>query len=301
LTVIPINAAQGWTLGGSEAAAACGLDPYRSRVALWLEKRGELRNDAGEPALWGTLLEPVIFDVLARSGFDVMPAPADGFQDDDLPWLIGHPDGFAEVEGEAALLEIKTAGQWTAGEWKNDSGAPLPYLLQLHHYFELTGYSVALLAVLIAGQRLETRIVHRDEAVIERMLDLEGDFIDHLRTETMPTPDGSDSSRDALRQLFEPSPGLVVRADKAIESHVREARILRESIKAREEQLAKHEQIVQAYMGEATELISRHDTTLAKWTPYDRTALDTKALKEALPGTFTEFSATRTLRRFTLE
>ena len=238
---------------------------------------------------------------LERRGYQVMPAPADGFQDDDPPWLVGHPDGFAEVEGEAALLEIKTAGQWTAGEWRNESGAPLPYLLQLHHYFELTGYSVALLAVLIAGQRLETRIVHRDDDVIERMLDLEGEFIDHLRTDTMPRPDGSDSARDALRAIFEPAPGLVVRADKRIESHVREARILRESIKARQEQLAKHEQIVQAYMGEATELISRHDTTLAKWTPYERTALDTKALKEALPGTFTEFSATKTLRRFTLE
>jgi putative phage-type endonuclease len=302
VTVIPINAAQGWTLGGSEAAAACGLDPYRSRVALWLEKRGELRNDAGEPALWGTLLEPVVYAELERRGYSVMPAPRDGFQDENgHPWLVGHPDGFAEVEGEAALLEIKTAGQWTAGEWRNESGAPLPYLLQLHHYFELTGYSVALLAVLIAGQRLETRIVHRDDAVIERMLDLEGEFIDHLRSDRMPAPDGSDSARDALRNMFAPSTGLVVRADKGIEARVRECRILRESIKQRQEQLAKHEQIVQAYMGEATELVSRHDTTLAKWTPYDRTALDTKALKEALPGTFTEFSATKTLRRFTLE
>jgi putative phage-type endonuclease len=301
VTVIPINAAQGWTLGGSEAAAACGVDPYRSRVALWLEKRGEWKQDAGEPALWGNLLEPVVYAELERRGFQVMPAPADGFVDDDRPWLHGHPDGFAEVEGEAALLEIKTAGQWTAGEWKSDSGAPLPYLLQLHHYFELTGYSVALLAVLIAGQRLETRIVHRDDAVIARMLDLEGDFIELLRSGSMPAPDGSESAKEALRAMFEPTPGLVVRADKAIESHVREARILRESINARKEQLAKHEQIVQAYMGEATELISRHDTTLAKWTPYDRTALDTKALKEAMPGTFTEFSATKTLRRFTLE
>src|SRR5437660_4824678 len=101
--------------------------------------------------------------------------------------------------------------------------------------------------------------------------------------------------------MFADTPGLVVRADKKMERHVREARILGESIKARQEQLAKHEQIVQAYMGEATELISRHDTTLAKWTPYDRTALDTEALKEAMPGTFAEFSATKTLRRFSLD
>jgi predicted phage-related endonuclease len=301
VNVVPINAAQGWTLGGSEAAAACGVDPWRSRVALWLEKRGEWRQEAGEPALWGNLLEPVVYAELERRGYHVMPGLADGLADDDRPWLIGHPDGFAELNGEAALLEIKTAGQWTANEWRGESGAPLPYLLQLHHYFELTGYSLALLAVLIAGQRLETRIVHRDDAVIARMLELEEDFIGHLRSETMPAPDGSDSARDALRSLFSPSPGLVVRADKRIERHASEARILRESIKARAEQLAKHEQVIQAYMGEATELISRHDVTLAKWTPYQRTDLDRKALKEAMPSTVTEFSTTKTLRRFTLE
>src|SRR2546421_12082611 len=88
VTVIPINATQGWTLGGSEAAAACGVDPYRSRVALWLEKRGELRNDAGEPALWGTLLEPVVYGELERRGYNVMPGFVDGIQDDDKPWLV---------------------------------------------------------------------------------------------------------------------------------------------------------------------------------------------------------------------
>jgi predicted phage-related endonuclease len=301
VNVVPINAAQGWTLGGSEAAAACGIDPWRSRVALWLEKRGEWPNLTSEPALWGRLLEPVVYAELERRGYHVMPAPADGFQDDDNPWLVGHPDGFAELKGEAALLEIKTAGQWTANEWKGESGAPLPYLLQLHHYFELTGYSLALLAVLIAGQRLETRIVHRDDAVIARMLELEGDFIAHLREGQMPAPDGSDSTKEALREMFVPTPGLVVRADKRIESHAREARILRESIKAREAQLRKHTQTIQAYMGEATELISRHDATLAKWTPYERTDLDREALKEAMPSTVTEFSTTKTLRRFTLE
>jgi predicted phage-related endonuclease len=301
VNVVPINAAQGWTLGGSEAAAACGVDPWRSRVALWLEKRGEWPNVAGEPALWGTLLEPVVFGELERRGFNVMPAPAQGFVDDDPAWMIGHPDGFSEVDGEAALLEIKTAGQWTAHEWKPPSGCPLPYLLQLHHYFYITGYSVALLAVLIAGQRLETRIVHRDDAVIARMLDLEGEFIGLLVDEKMPSPDGSESARDALREMFTPSPGLVVRADKTVERHAREARILRESINARKEQLAKHEQVIQAYMGEATELISRHDATLAKWTPYQRTDLDRAALKAAMPGTVTEFSTTKTLRRFTLE
>src|SRR5262249_56277445 len=102
------------SIGGSEAASACGLDPYRARIRLWQEKRGEVENETSEAAMWGTILEPVVFHYLEATGHNVMPAPADGFTDETLPWLTGHPDGFAELEGEPALLEIKTPGHWAA-------------------------------------------------------------------------------------------------------------------------------------------------------------------------------------------
>lgn len=54
-------------IGGSDAAAAVGLNPYKSQLELWLEKTGrdaELPkpdpNDTTEPIYWGTLLEPIV-------------------------------------------------------------------------------------------------------------------------------------------------------------------------------------------------------------------------------------------------
>lgn len=54
-------------IGGSDAAAAVGLNPYKSQLELWLEKTGrdaELPkpdpNDTQEPVYWGTLLEPIV-------------------------------------------------------------------------------------------------------------------------------------------------------------------------------------------------------------------------------------------------
>jgi putative phage-type endonuclease len=290
------------SIGGSEAAAACGVDPYRSRVALWAEKTGRIEREPNEAMAWGNLLEPVVYAELERRGWNVMPGLADGLRDDERPWLVGHPDGFAEIEGEPALLEIKTAGAWAGREWHKDAGAPLAYLVQLHHYFELTGYDLGLLAVLVGGQRLETRIVHRDDAVIASMLELEEGFREHVRTDTPPAPDGSDSANGVLSELWPSSrSGHVVRLGRSEWDVYRALKARREQRDTIDRQVAELEQRLKLAMGDAETAISPHDEVCAKWTSYERTSLDTTALKKALPAIASEYSTTKTLRRFTLE
>ena len=51
-------------IGGSDAAAIAGLSPWKSPVAVWLEKTGQVEpEEPGEAAYWGTVLE----DVVARN------------------------------------------------------------------------------------------------------------------------------------------------------------------------------------------------------------------------------------------
>lgn len=54
-------------IGSSDAAAAVGLNPYKSQLTLWMEKTGrdaELPKpdpeDTTAPVYWGTLLEPIV-------------------------------------------------------------------------------------------------------------------------------------------------------------------------------------------------------------------------------------------------
>ena len=54
-------------IGSSDAAAAVGLNPYKSQLELWMEKTGrdaELPKpdpeDTTHPVYWGTLLEPIV-------------------------------------------------------------------------------------------------------------------------------------------------------------------------------------------------------------------------------------------------
>jgi putative phage-type endonuclease len=301
-SVVALDSRRPLTIGGSEAGAACGLDPYRSRVMLWAEKTGRIERETSEAARWGNLLQPVIAAELEHRGFAVMPAPADGFRDDSKPWLTGHPDGFTEVEGAPGILEIKTAGPWAAKGWDGMAGAPLAYLAQLQHYFELTGYAVGLLAVLIAGQRLVTRVVQRDDVAIAHILEMEASLVEHIRSDQPPAPDGSDSARDALAGLYPRSaPGSVVRltSDGFREYQTLKAR--REQRDAIAAQVEALEQRLKLTMGDAETAISPHDEVCARWTSYDRTAVDVKLLKETRPELAELFTTTTPLRRFTVE
>src|SRR5204862_8035074 len=103
-------------------------------------------------------------------------------------------------EPVAGIVEVKTAGAWGAHEWA-DGQAPARYVVQWHHYLHLARLSRALLAVLIGGQRLETGLVERDDALLEAIIEAEGAFLDYLRTDTPPPPDGSDSATEAIRAL----------------------------------------------------------------------------------------------------
>lgn len=54
-------------IGSSDAAAAVGLNPYKSQLELWLEKTGRDsslpkldHNDEESPAYWGNILEPIV-------------------------------------------------------------------------------------------------------------------------------------------------------------------------------------------------------------------------------------------------
>src|SRR3954468_20704496 len=54
-------------IGSSDAATACGLNPYKSALELWMEKTQRDAglpkvdpNDDASPMYWGTLLEHIV-------------------------------------------------------------------------------------------------------------------------------------------------------------------------------------------------------------------------------------------------
>ena len=301
MTVVSLDTRRRDTIGGSEAASACGVDPFRSRIMLWAEKTGRVERPETEAMKWGKLLEPVVFQELERQGFDVMPAPAEEWSHFDLKWMVGHVDGFVDIGDARGVLEIKTGSVFASHDWQSDAGAPLPYLVQVQHYLWLTGCPVALLACLIGGQRLELRTVEYDPDVAEAIVDLEADFLKYVRTDRPPPPDGSKSAADAIRALHPVSNGKTVRLDKATWEACKELKARKEQLQTVKRQADELQQRIELAMGDAEVAISPFDTTAAKWTSREVTRIDTTVLKAARPEIASEFAVTKPERRFTLE
>lgn len=202
-------------IGSSDAAAAVGLNPYKSQLALWMEKTGRDDlfapidvNDESTPVYWGTLLEPIVAaSYVKRTGNRVRKVNA-VLQHPDHPWMLANLD--REVVGvpEVQILECKTAGVQGARFWKD--GVPDYVVLQVQHQLAVTGKRAADVAVLIGGQELQIHRIKRDDLLIERLIQLEEVFWGYVQSDVAPPVDGSDSADQALRRLYPNDVGSTV-------------------------------------------------------------------------------------------
>jgi len=300
VTVTALDTRRREKIGGSEAAAACGIDPYRSRRLLWYEKVHGIEREESEAMRLGTLLQPAIAEIVAERGYEIMPAPADGFVHPERPWMIVHPDGLAAMNGQKAIAEIKTRG---TGWNDEDEHSLFPYVMQVQHGMEVCGLDVGLLAVLhggYGGLRLEVREIERDDALIARMVELEQEIVDAVRTLQPPPARGTKADDESLKAEFPSSNGSAIRATGDVWAWVKEARGLKEQRDEVDRQYKQRVQNIQAYMGEAEQLISPFDEQACRWPSVTEHRFNAAAFKAAHPSIHAEFVRANSVRRFYL-
>lgn len=118
--------ARGHTIGGSDASAVVGLNPYKSNVELWLEKTGQvIPEDIGDKLYvkYGTEAELHLRELfkLDFPQYQVFYEENNLFLNDKYPWGHYSADGWLEIEEEIktddsssaitkrkGILEIKT-------------------------------------------------------------------------------------------------------------------------------------------------------------------------------------------------
>ncbi|MCX2687659.1 YqaJ viral recombinase family protein [Pseudomonas sp. DCB_AW] len=248
-------------IGSSDAAAAVGLNPYKSQLELWLEKTGRDsslpkldQNDEESPAYWGNVLEPIVaWHYSKRSGNRVRRINA-VLQNPDpkLPWMLANIDREVIGADDVQILECKTAGINGALLWKE--GVPEYVQLQVMHQLAVTGKQAADVAVLLGGQHLEIHRIERDESMIARLIDLERLFWDYVVSDTPPPADGTDSAEAALRCLYPEDNGKTLDFSRHPElaTTYRELKAVRQSINQQETREAQLKQVLQQAMGIAT-------------------------------------------------
>lgn len=182
-------------LGGSDAAAALGLSPWKQPLELYLEKCGELPESAeeNERMLWGKLLEPVIRQRYSElTGRTVRLSAGKAYPQTDItlrherfPWMFAHPDGITD---DGRLFEAKTTGSAEGWGEPGTDQVPQPYLIQVQHYLIVTKLPVADIAVLIGGQRYRQYEVPADRELQELILDGEQEFWQRIVDRRPPEP-----------------------------------------------------------------------------------------------------------------
>ena len=248
-------------IGSSDAAAAVGLNPYKSQLELWLEKTGRDTSlskldpqDEESPAYWGNVLEPIVaWHYSKRSGNRVRRINAVlQHPDPKLPWMLANIDREVIGADDVQILECKTAGINGARLWKE--GVPEYVQLQAMHQLAVTGKQAADVAVLLGGQHLEIHRIERDESMIARLIDLERLFWDYVVSDTPPPADGTDSAEAALRCLYPEDNGKTLDFSQHPElaTTYRELKAVRQSINQQETREAQLKQVLQQAMGIAT-------------------------------------------------
>jgi putative phage-type endonuclease len=293
-------------IGGSDAAAAVGLNPYQSMLELWLDKTGRAEGlpgpdprDTRSPTFWGGMLEPIVAAAYTQMTGNRVRKVNAVLRHPTIPWMIANLDREVVGARDIAILECKTAGEFGARLWRD--GPPEYCQLQVQHQLAVTGKQAAHVAVLLCGQALEVFRIVRDDALIARLIELEARFWHYVETDTPPPPDGSESADRALRHLY-PGNGSTVdfSTDRSLSSVFADLVAVRAEIEVRQQVEAQLKQQIQQAMGEATRAVFETGEVSFKRSR-DSSSIDLQRLLADHPGFEAQYAVSKPgSRRFLL-
>ncbi len=283
-------------IGSSDAAAAVGLNPYKSQLELWMEKTGQDDqlpkvdpNDETSPMYWGTLLESIVAaHYTRRTGNRVRRVNA-VLRHPYQPWMLANLDREVLGAPDVQILECKTAGINGARLWRD--GVPEYVQLQVMHQLAVTGHQAADVAVLIGGQDLQIHRIERDESLIQHLTELEHQFWGYVERKETPPADGSDSANLALRCLYPQDGGQVIDLSQDLEMSAAFSDLLavRQVIATQTQREAQLKHRIQQRMGEASQAIFEGGDVTWKRSK-DSFVLDTACLLKEQPHLLQQYA-----------
>lgn len=139
-------------IGGSDASACVGMNPYKDNVQLWEEKTGLIIPDDisdRDYVQYGTKAEEYLRGLFSLDfpQYQVLYEENNMFLNSDYPWMHASLDGeLIDKEGRRGVLEIKTTNilqSMQKEKWKDR--IPDNYYCQVLHYLAVTEYEFAVL------------------------------------------------------------------------------------------------------------------------------------------------------------
>ena len=278
-------------IGSSDAATACGLNPYMSMLELWLIKTGrqtqsiEDESTGVAPLYWGKQLEPLVAEYYSMHTDNEVRRVNAVLQhhDPDKHFMLANLDYSVVGSEEVQILECKTAGEHGAKLWRD--GVPLYVLCQVQHQLAVTGKQAAHVCVLLCGHETKIFKVTRSESVIEHIISAERYFWECVEKDTPPSVDASESAAKAIQQLYPVHIPLTVEdlsqnetANLMFDKLIK----LKEEIQHKQERFDELKHQIQMMMRDAERATFAHGSVVWKKAK-DSISLNTKALLQHQP------------------
>lgn len=187
-------------IGGSDASAIIGYNPYIDNIKLWeiKTKRAEQKDISDKPYVkYGVAMEDILRQSFAikHPEYEVIHEENAIIKHSKYPFLFASLDGILinKETGEKGILEIKTSEtQRNTQKEKWKEKVPDNYYIQVLHYLNVTGFSFAyLFAELTYSEDLQmnrTYEFHRENLIeeIEFLQEKEIEFWKYVEEDKRP-------------------------------------------------------------------------------------------------------------------
>lgn len=189
-------------IGGSDAAAILGLNPYTDNQKLWAIKTGKAKAEdiSDKPyVMYGTNAEEPLRELFALDfpEFQVGYKENNLFVNDKRPYAHASLDGWLkDQDGKMGVLEIKTTEilkSMQKEKWKDK--VPDNYYIQLIHNMMVTEFDFAILKAQLKYSYNNDVFLHtrhyridRDDVLedIELLSSKESEFWEYIKSDTRP-------------------------------------------------------------------------------------------------------------------
>ena len=287
-------------IGGSDASAVAGLNPWKSAMQVYIDKKEENPKEIHSFRMeLGNKLEQTVADIFTEQK---------GLKTRNVNGLLRNPKyPFATanidraIVGEKAFLECKTTNSYAAKDWE-DGKIPINYEIQCYHYMAVTGAEHCYIAALIGNQDFVIYKIERDEETINQLMAIEKEFWEeNVLKDVLPDPDGSYVCGKFLDEKYKN-----VNDDTVNLSYVKDSDNLLnryEEIKSDIKDLEKEKNIIEQIFKEELKEAQRGTVgdRVVTWKAQERVSIDSKKLKEELPEIAEKYSKKSSYRVFKIK
>lgn len=300
-------------IGGSDAGAVLGVNPYATPLSVYLTKKGKSTFKGNAATRTGQLLEdPIRRCVETELGVEIAK-PEVTYIHPRYSFMLANLDGLMDT-GKGITLNgciLQGVGGWECKTSQEGAGftettVPPQYYAQVQHYMAVTGLKWFVLTALLMNEGKERHyVITRDEDYIAKIVDAEEAFYkEHIQADVAPAPTGNEYEAamvNALGLSEQGAPSEQLQLPPEREADLAKLEEIKSTIKDLEAQKNAIEEQLKLDMdalGEgAKKTTARCGEWTVTWNAQERKTADSDALKKAgLFDKYCKVSTSKVLR-----